>query len=263
MADITYVDVRVSKTKRIPPTSQESPERVFYSDLSLIHQPGGAAPAAPPVCSFLSRALVVVVVLLLAVVIVLTVFTLRYATQIHFKTKKTNASDADSTCQICPTSSSKFQETDILKDLKTYLCGDMNESICLICPHKWLSFRNRCYFFSEQSESWDFSKKYCLTHRSDLIIIDDQNEIDFIEGKDISKSYFWIGLQYNKSNSEWSWLNGSTLQNGSIPVRTHKPGNDCGSYSSREIYPQDCNYRNKWVCEKEAAQFDERFFGTN
>ncbi|XP_078507254.1 natural killer cells antigen CD94-like isoform X2 [Lissotriton helveticus] len=248
MADLTYVDVRFSKTKRAPLTSQEYQE----------------VPTVPPVCNFLSRALVAVVLLLLALVIVLTILTHRFSTQIHSKPKMPAAPYGNTTRDICPTSGFTFHSTLLtLEELKDHLCGEFNESMCVICPYKWLSFRQKCYFISEQLESWNFSNLYCQSRHAKLLIIDDKNEKDFIDGKEIGRSYFWIGMKYNKRNSEWTWLNGSTLQKGSIPMRSGEPGNFCGSYSNQEIFPLYCNNKAKWICEKEAIQFDKRCFSSS
>ncbi|XP_069058028.1 killer cell lectin-like receptor subfamily F member 1 [Pleurodeles waltl] len=98
---------------------------------------------------------------------------------------------------------------------------------------------------------------------SDLLIIDDEKEMNFIQGNDISRSYFWIGVQYNKRNSEWTWLNGSTLQKGSSPESPRDPGTFCGSFSNKQIFPLYCNNKAKWICEKEVIQFEKKCFDPN
>ncbi|XP_078507252.1 killer cell lectin-like receptor subfamily F member 1 [Lissotriton helveticus] len=135
--------------------------------------------------------------------------------------------------------------------------------MCVICPYNWLSFRGRCYFISEELKSWTSSEEYCTSRQSHLVLIDDENEMNFIEAKGTSRSFVWIGLRFNGSSSEWTWLNGSTLRKGSIPMKSGEPGAICGSYSKKEIYPLKCTNTLKWICEKKAIQFDKKCFGSN
>ncbi|XP_069058033.1 killer cell lectin-like receptor subfamily F member 1 [Pleurodeles waltl] len=131
--------------------------------------------------------------------------------------------------------------------------------MCVICPYNWLSFRGKCYFISEDFKSWASSEEDCQSRQSHLAIIGN----DFIEDKEMSRRSFWIGLQYNDNNSEWTWIDGSTLRKGSIPVNTHEPGNNCGFYWHKEITPLNCSYRTRWICEKEPIQQDARCLVTN
>ncbi|KAJ1122191.1 hypothetical protein NDU88_000694 [Pleurodeles waltl] len=82
--------------------------------------------------------------------------------------------------------------------------------MCVICPYNWLSFRGKCYFISEDFKSWASSEEDCQSRQSHLAIIGN----DFIEDKEMSRRSFWIGLQYNDNNSEWTWIDGSTLRKG-------------------------------------------------
>ncbi|XP_069505927.1 killer cell lectin-like receptor subfamily F member 1 [Ambystoma mexicanum] len=163
------------------------------------------------------------------------------------------------TAQLCSNSGFAFEKIALTSEgLKDHLCGESNESTCEICPYKWVMSKGRCYFVSEGFLSWDSGRDYCRSRKADLINLEDANEIDFLEEIDKSVSYLWIGLQYNETTGEWIWLNGSRLQEGSIAVEPRRPGHTCGAYSGMEIFPEQCSSKNKWVCEKEAIQFDKR-----
>ncbi|XP_069058030.1 killer cell lectin-like receptor subfamily F member 1 isoform X2 [Pleurodeles waltl] len=248
MADVTYVDVRFSKKESASLTSEECPE----------------APAMPPVCNFLTKALGGLVVLLLAVVIALLIFILRCYTQIPLKTEIPSASDANRTLEICFNSGFIFEKTSLtMEGLKGYLCKDLNESICVMCPYNWMVFREGCYFISEELKSWTSSEEYCVSRQSHLLLIDDEEEMNFIEAKGTSKSFFWIGLQINGSRPEWTWLNGSTLQKDRIPTNIGEAVSSCASYNKKKMYSVKCNDTHKWICEKKAIQFSKRSFDSN
>ncbi|XP_078510036.1 killer cell lectin-like receptor subfamily B member 1C [Lissotriton helveticus] len=177
----------------------------------------------------------------------------------------TTAIPANRKLEICLNSGFIFERTSLtMKELKYHLCEDLNESTCVICPYNWLSFRGRCYLICEELNSWTDSEEYCISRQSRLILIDDENAMIFAQYKEKSKAYFWIGLRVNESNSEWTWLNGSTLREDSILMKYNgKSESNCGSYSDKQIFPLNCNSKNKWICEKKAIQFDKKCFGSN
>ncbi|XP_069505929.1 natural killer cells antigen CD94-like [Ambystoma mexicanum] len=244
-ADVTYVDVRFSKTERAPRHSQEQ-GGATYAELRL--NPQSRDTPAAPIFNSLSAVLSAVVVVLLFAVIALMILVAKGSTQGHSK-------HGIVTAQLCSNSGFAFEKIALTSEgLKDHLCGESHESMCEICPYKWVMSRGKCYFLSEGFLSWDASRDYCQSRKADLITLEDANEI-VIEK---SGSYLWIGLQYNETTGEWIWLNGSRLQEGSPEMRSRKPGPTCGAYSGKETYAEQCSSKHKWVCEKEAIQFDKR-----
>ncbi|XP_069505928.1 killer cell lectin-like receptor subfamily F member 1 [Ambystoma mexicanum] len=139
--------------------------------------------------------------------------------------------------------------------LKDHLCDVSNVSTCEICPYSWLLSRGRCYFFSEEFNSWNSSLEYCNLRQSDLMTIDDQSEIDLIEMNTKRSLYSWISLRYDERREQWGWLDGSILTNGNISVRFQRSGCNCGSIRGNEVQPENCISKNKWICEKKAVVF--------
>lgn len=45
------------------------------------------------------------------------------------------------------------------------------------CPRMWIGFGNRCFYFSEDSGNWTFSKNYCMALKAQLAQIDSQEEL--------------------------------------------------------------------------------------
>ncbi|XP_078507251.1 natural killer cells antigen CD94-like [Lissotriton helveticus] len=218
------------------------------------------ASSVSPVCNFLSRILGTILLLLLGVVIALMILTIRSAIQNRSNSETPDALTANCNLQIHLNPGFVFEGTSMtLEALKDFLCDELKESTCVICPYNWLRFRGRCYFISEEFKSWASSKEYCISQQSHLAILDD----DFLEDIEMSRRSFWIGLQYNDITSEWTWINGSTLRKGSIPVNTHEPGNNCGFYWHKEITPLNCSYNTKWICQKEAILLDKKCFVTS
>ncbi|XP_069075170.1 killer cell lectin-like receptor subfamily F member 1 [Pleurodeles waltl] len=127
-------------------------------------------------------------------------------------------------------------------------------SLCQICPYSWILLGGRCYFFSEEFKSWNSSQEYCASRFSDLITIDDQNEMDLVETVAKNSLYTWIGLRYSDITMDWRWMNGSRLQTGSLTLKDNGRGGRCGAFRSKEIQPDDCITKSRWICEKKVIQ---------
>ncbi|XP_034543455.1 C-type lectin domain family 7 member A-like [Notolabrus celidotus] len=80
------------------------------------------------------------------------------------------------------------------------------------CPEGWRRFGCSCYFISTVVSSWSSSKRTCRDLGADLVRINSQREMEFLNliGRGLK---FWIGLSCSPMSS-WSWTDGSTLQTG-------------------------------------------------
>ncbi|XP_010136721.1 PREDICTED: snaclec 3-like, partial [Buceros rhinoceros silvestris] len=64
---------------------------------------------------------------------------------------------------------------------------------CELCPPGWQLHRGRCYYFSEEAASWKDSQRYCVARKSQLLVIEDETEMEFIDNKEKDTKYIWIG----------------------------------------------------------------------
>uniref|UniRef100_A0A3P9KX00 C-type lectin domain-containing protein n=1 Tax=Oryzias latipes TaxID=8090 RepID=A0A3P9KX00_ORYLA len=75
-------------------------------------------------------------------------------------------------------------------------------TVCQTCPKDWIQFQKSCYFFNHfisQWKTWDQSRQFCQSNKSDLVVISSLEEQTFIKNTiqyyyDIWHGY-WIGLQ--------------------------------------------------------------------
>ncbi|XP_061475192.1 uncharacterized protein LOC133380946 isoform X3 [Rhineura floridana] len=66
---------------------------------------------------------------------------------------------------------------DFRSTLKQKLCEASTEGgRCYLCPMTWLLHKNKCYWFSESIQPWGNSKEDCLAKKSQLLVMDDQEE---------------------------------------------------------------------------------------
>ncbi|XP_032997820.1 killer cell lectin-like receptor subfamily B member 1, partial [Lacerta agilis] len=52
-----------------------------------------------------------------------------------------------------------------------------DNSTCKVCPKQWQLHRNKCYWTSENFKTWDESKRDCSTRDSQLLVIQDKEEL--------------------------------------------------------------------------------------
>ncbi|XP_028315608.1 C-type lectin domain family 4 member M-like isoform X2 [Gouania willdenowi] len=96
------------------------------------------------------------------------------------------------------------------KTLKTQLKELSNCVVSEQCPPGWKAINSRCYFFSSETRTWDDSRAYCQSQRSDLVVINDLREQSDIYRLDNDRFLlFWIGLRGTKGT--FKWVDGSPL----------------------------------------------------
>ncbi|NXK04985.1 KLRBF protein, partial [Herpetotheres cachinnans] len=90
-------------------------------------------------------------------------------------------------------------------DSKTF--STTNEE-ALGCPQCWEKNGKKYYFFSQKQEitDWNASRKECTDMDSDLVIIENKEELHYLTSR--SKGhYYLLGLRYNESEKKWKWIN--------------------------------------------------------
>ncbi|MED6279953.1 Collectin-12 [Characodon lateralis] len=89
------------------------------------------------------------------------------------------------------------------------------------CPPKFRNFGDSCYYFSSSSQRLNFNEanKFCKNMSSHMLIINDNEEQQFVSNAISKKGYFWLGLTDKEEENVWKWVDGT------IPVFTNwKPG---------------------------------------
>ncbi|XP_053190028.1 C-type lectin domain family 4 member E-like [Scomber japonicus] len=250
LADTTYSEVRIAKTKTEPSTELTAPQQVMSHEGSKVK-----SEKVP---------LLILCVLLAAVVIALCyVFT-----KGEFK--------ALLTAFVLKTAHDNIQTKRSLKNLedeyealKKNLTGDS----CLKCDEGWEQHLGKCYYFSITNSSWEKSRRKCQRLGGDLVKIDSSEEQKFLKDKLKNKmrndeDKFWIGLTDSKEENKWIWVDGSLL-NESLSFwsktepdnwnGTNPEGEDCarmgekgGAEDLKCWFDRSCNMPHRSICEKPA-----------
>ncbi|XP_077779668.1 killer cell lectin-like receptor subfamily B member 1 [Podarcis muralis] len=148
-------------------------------------------------------------------------------------------------------SSSKLPSNKFQAFLRRSLCNQYQiNSTCKVCPVQWQLHRDKCYWQSEDTKTWNESQHDCSTRDSHLLVIQDKQEMDFI--KNITKNAkFWIGLSLSLAENKWMWITGSQLDQSLFPEPKYAKGNYCGKIKS-ELVAEACSIELRWICQKDS-----------
>ncbi|XP_064447652.1 C-type lectin domain family 2 member B isoform X1 [Mirounga angustirostris] len=112
------------------------------------------------------------------------------------------------------------------------------------CPDDWISFQNKCYYFSKEEGDWNSSRHNCVTQRADLTMIDTEEEMAFLKRHKCTSDH-WIGLEMTE-NQAGRWVNG-TIFNKWFSVR----GNEkCAYLDDDGAATARCYTERKWICRR-------------
>ncbi|XP_044837408.1 killer cell lectin-like receptor subfamily F member 1 [Mauremys mutica] len=147
---------------------------------------------------------------------------------------------------------------DLVSRLKQSLCHSAQSpsadgSGCKLCPMDWLSRRGKCYWFSKDSKNWTESRADCSAKSSRKLVLQDQEEMEFIQNVTRDKYHVWLGLSVTSAEKNWTWVDNSVLDQTLFPVTGPVDVNSCGLIKGNRIHSETCSAEFKWICQKEAV----------
>ncbi|XP_054984692.1 C-type lectin domain family 17, member A isoform X1 [Sorex araneus] len=127
----------------------------------------------------------------------------------------------------------------------------------LSCPEDWLPFQGECYYFSQNTKSWDTAQKFCKDHFSHLVIVNSHSEQKFItRTKNYPSRVYWLGMSDRQKERVWRWLDSSLVTDALNFWAPGEPNDsdsneDCGSLGSMGRWNDlPCDTTNYWICER-------------
>ncbi|PNJ17911.1 SELP isoform 7, partial [Pongo abelii] len=102
------------------------------------------------------------------------------------------------------------------------------------------------YHYSTKAYSWNISRKYCQNRYTDLVAIQNKNEIDYLNKiLPYYSSYYWIGIR--KNNKTWTWVGTKkALTNEAENWADNEPNNKRNNEDCVEIYIKSPSAPGKW-----------------
>ncbi|XP_055756989.1 asialoglycoprotein receptor 1-like isoform X1 [Salvelinus fontinalis] len=104
-----------------------------------------------------------------------------------------------------------------VKDLLATIQGNPKEcnADTKPCSPGWEFYNGSCYYFSIGILTWEQSQYACIRDGGHLVIIESQQEQEFIKEKIVRSTDFdnspWIGLTDKKQEGVWVWMDNTTL----------------------------------------------------
>uniref|UniRef100_A0A8C3AJR7 Collectin-12 n=1 Tax=Cyclopterus lumpus TaxID=8103 RepID=A0A8C3AJR7_CYCLU len=127
-------------------------------------------------------------------------------------------------------------------------------------PKPTQKFGDSCYYFSSgpQRLNFDESNQFCTNMSSLMLIINDNEEQQFVRDAIAGKGYFWLGLTDREEENVWKWVDGT------VPVfkkwkpgqpdnwtHGHEDGEDCaGLIHNANWNDFYCTDRIGFICER-------------
>lgn len=124
------------------------------------------------------------------------------------------------------------------------------------CPAGWRKINSSCYFLSNESKTWEDSRKYCQSQGADLVVINNEQEqtaLYHLDGEAVQ--LFWIGLLYDTAGT-FKWVDGSALTKPFWQDNQPDHGGDCVEmYNLKPVLASwndaPCGHKQRWLCERE------------
>lgn len=121
-------------------------------------------------------------------------------------------------------------------------------------------FGGSCYYFSSDAQrlNFDEAKHFCTNKSAHMLIINDNEEQQFIRTTIVGKGYFWLGLTDREEENVWKWVDGSApvfqkWKPGQPDNWTHghEDGEDCaGLIHNANWNDFYCTDRIGFICER-------------
>ncbi|XP_065420292.1 killer cell lectin-like receptor subfamily F member 1 [Chrysemys picta bellii] len=105
---------------------------------------------------------------------------------------------------------------DLFSRLKQSLCdpAEINSaggSRCKLCPRDWVLHGDKCYWLSSKPDTWSKSHDDCSRKGSQMLVIQDQEQMNSLQPVIKDDNAVWIGLTFNSTQGKWTWLDGASF----------------------------------------------------
>lgn len=125
------------------------------------------------------------------------------------------------------------------------------------CPSTWRRFKEKCYYFSTDLVEFAEGNNLCKIMSSNMIIINNQEEQQWVSTQMNGMNYYWIGLSDTEEHNVWRWVDGTIAQY--TNWKQGQPDNwkeersteDCAGLADSALWNDFfCTDTNRVICEK-------------
>ncbi|KAM9674116.1 killer cell lectin-like receptor subfamily F member 2 [Trichechus inunguis] len=121
------------------------------------------------------------------------------------------------------------------------------------CPNDWLLNQGKCYWFSTFFKTWKESQHDCTKLQAHLLVIQNFDELVFIQSSLKPGHFGWIGLYVTSQGNIWASIDEYFLVPQLFLVIGPTDSKSCAIIMGGQVYSEDCNNRFKGFCQKDAV----------
>nr|XP_024642879.1 killer cell lectin-like receptor subfamily F member 2 isoform X4 [Macaca nemestrina] len=121
-----------------------------------------------------------------------------------------------------------------------------------LCPNDWLLNQGKCYWFSTSFKTWKESQRDCTELQAHLLVIQNVDELEFIQNSLKPGHFGWIGLYVTFRGNLWMWIDEHFLVPELFSVIGPTDDRSCAVITGKWVYSEDCSSTFKGICQRDA-----------
>uniref|UniRef100_A0A7N9D5N9 Killer cell lectin like receptor F2 n=1 Tax=Macaca fascicularis TaxID=9541 RepID=A0A7N9D5N9_MACFA len=121
-----------------------------------------------------------------------------------------------------------------------------------LCPNDWLLNQGKCYWFSTSFKTWKESQCDCTELQAHLLVIQNVDELEFIQNSLKPGHFGWIGLYVTFRGNLWMWIDEHFLVPELFSVIGPTDDRSCAVITGKWVYSEDCSSTFKGICQRDA-----------
>ncbi|XP_011920136.1 PREDICTED: killer cell lectin-like receptor subfamily F member 2 [Cercocebus atys] len=121
-----------------------------------------------------------------------------------------------------------------------------------LCPNDWLLNQGKCYWFSTSFKTWKESQHDCTELQANLLVIQNLDELEFIQNSLKPGHFGWIGLYVTFRGNLWMWIDEHFLVPELFSVIGPTDDRSCAVSTGKWVYSEDCSSTFKGICQRDA-----------
>uniref|UniRef100_A0A8C3GGE6 C-type lectin domain-containing protein n=1 Tax=Cairina moschata TaxID=8855 RepID=A0A8C3GGE6_CAIMO len=115
------------------------------------------------------------------------------------------------------------------------------------CPHSWIGFEGKCFYFSDMEKNQTWSRADCQSRGANLAVIQSRKELDFMMRYKGPPDH-WIGLSRQNPRQSWEWDDGTEFDSSLFPIGG---GENFAFLNAEKVTSARSSGERHWICTRQ------------